>query len=136
MVDFTLTVPEDVYNRAQQIAEETERPVEQVLLEHLKMLSPLPALPADEEAELAALAHLSDDALWTIAREQMPDDLKAHMQVLMDKNSLGAISASEYEELQTLVDRGQRLMIRKSEAATLLTRRGYKVTPKDMASLV
>jgi len=132
MSDYTLTVPEAVYSRARQIAEETSQKVDEVLLDHLKTLPAHPALPPDEEAELEALKHLSDDALWTIAREQLADDLAARMAILMDKNSLGTISSDEYRELENLVDRGQRLMLRKSEAAALLTRRGYTVTPKDL----
>jgi hypothetical protein len=133
MSDYTLTVPEEVYNRAREIAEEQSRPVDEVLVEYLRIFTvPLPILPPDEEAELEALKHLSDDALWTIAREQMADSLQTRMQDLMDKNSLGTITPDEYGELESLVERGQRLMVRKSEAAALLIQRGYQVTPKDL----
>ncbi len=133
MSDYVLTVPEEVYARARQIAEETSQLVDEVMIEYLRTLStPLPTLLPEEEAELDALKKLSNDALWTIAREQMPDDLQIRMQDLMDKNSFGAITSDEYIELEGLVERGQRLMVRKSEAAALLTQRGYKVTPKDM----
>lgn len=135
MSSYTLTVPEDVYLQARQVAEETAQPVDEVMIAYLRTLSAsLPVLPPDEEAELEALQALSDDALWTIAREQMPDAQQRRMQDLMDKNSLGTITAEEYAELEALVERGQRLMMRKSEAAALLTRRGYKVTPKELTA--
>lgn len=135
MSDYTLTIPEEVYARARQIAEETSKPVDQVMIEYLRTLPVLlPALAAEEEAELDALKDLSDDLLWTIARELMPDDLQTRMQFLMNKNSLGTIEPEEYIDLESIVERGQRLMIRKSEAAALLTRRGYKVTPKDLTA--
>ena len=135
MSDYMLTVPEDIYARARRIAEETAQPVDQVMLEYLRTLStPLPALAPEEEAELEALKNLSDDALWTIAREQMSEELQTQMLALMDKNSLGTITAEEYSELTALVERGQRLMVRKSEAAALLTQRGYTITPKDMTA--
>ena len=89
MSDYVLTVPEEVYARARQIAEETSQLVDEVMMEYLRTLStPLPTLPPNEEAELDALHNLSDDALWTIAREQMTDDLQIRMQDLMDKNSV------------------------------------------------
>src|ERR1043165_7825006 len=120
MSNYTLTVPEEVYERARQIAQETSQPVDQVMIEYLRTLSaPFPTLPPDEEAELEALQYLSDDALWTIAREQMADHLQATMQTLMDKNSAGTIAADEHKELENLVERGQQLMVRKSEAAAL-----------------
>jgi hypothetical protein len=137
MNPYTLTVPEDVYQRARLIAEETSRPVDEVLIAYLRTLSaPLPVLAADEEAELEAMKHLSDDALWTMAREQMAASLQEQMQTLMDGNSRGTLSAEERTTLENLVERGQRLMLRKSEAGALLTQRGYRVTPEDMAGHV
>ena len=132
MSDYTLTVPEDVYQRAREIATETAKSIDDVMLDHLKTLSaPLPTLPHDEQAELDALKHLSDDALWTIAREQLPADVQARMQGWMDKNNFGTISDDEYRELEGFVERGNRLMLRKAEASGILMERGYKFTQKD-----
>ena len=132
---MTLPVPDDVYVRARQIADQTARPIEQVLVEHLKvaLARPLPTLPADEEAELEALHRLSDDALWTIAREQMPDSVQDRLQVLMDRNTQGTIESDEHDELQTLVERGDRLMVRKAQAAAILKQRGYAIQSQDLA---
>ena len=135
MSNYTLSVPEEIYLRARQIAEETAESVDQVMIAYLRTLSaPVPILPLDEEAELEALRHLSDDALWTIAREQMADELKARMQDLMDKNSSGKITSEAYRELEGLVERGQRLMVRTSEAAALLTQRSHQVTPGTLGA--
>ena len=132
MTDYVLTIPPDVYDRAQQIAQETATNVDKVLIDHLKTLSVnLSHLPPDEQAEIMALKSLSDDALWTIASEQMPDDVQARMQVLMDRNSLGTISDEEYRELEALVERGNRLMLRKAEAAGNLMDRGHRFTQQD-----
>lgn len=126
MSTFTLEVPEEIFLLARQIAEDASVSAEQVLLEHLKTLTaPLSGLPPDEQAELSALQHLSNDALRTIAREQMPQDVQDRMQILMDKNSLGTISSEEYQELADYVERGNRLMVRKAEAAGILLDRGY-----------
>lgn len=134
MTDYTLTIPDELYQRARQIAEETEQPIDSVLIEHLRTLSvPLPVLPPDEQAEVDALKHLSDDALWTIAGEQMPQDVQDRMQILMDKNSLGTISDAEYAELEGYVERGNRLMVRKAEAAGILMERGHIFTQQDFS---
>ncbi len=125
MGEFTLTIPDEVYQRAQEIAEETHQPVEHVLLTHLRTLpDPLLRLPYDEQAELIALRQLSNDALYAIAREQMASDIQARMQVLMDKHSSGNITPVELKELEAAVERGNRLMIRKAEAAGILMDRG------------
>ena len=52
--------------------------------------------------------------------------------MLMDKNSFGTISNDEYQELSALVESGQRLMLRKSEAMKLLLDRGYQVGLEDL----
>ncbi len=129
---FNLAIPDEIVAVARRVAADNAQPVEDVLFTWLKNSLPLPALPTDEEAELEALKHLSTDALWTIAREQMPAEAQDIMTALMDKHSLGTISPSELEELTILVERGQRLMLRKSEAAALLTRRGQQVSPEDL----
>ena len=126
MTTYTLTIPDDVYQRARQIAEETSQPIDQLIIGYLRTLSAsLPVLAADEEAELEALKHLSDDALWTMAREKMAEILSSQMEQLMDGNSKGTLTPDERHTLESLVERGQRLMLRKSEAAALLTQRGY-----------
>ncbi len=84
-------------------------------------------LPDDERAELHALTYLSDDALWTIAREQLANTKQQRMQALMDKNTDGTITEYEYAELTGLVELGQRLTLRKAEAMKLLLDRGYTV---------
>lgn len=132
---IVLTIPEDITVRARQIAETTEQPVEQVLIDHLKTLStPLPTLPPEEQAELDALQHLSDDALWTIAREQLPDDVQVRAHALMDGNARGTITGEEQAELEKLVQRADRLMLRKAEAAAILQNRGYAFTQQDFKS--
>lgn len=133
MNQYTLSVPDDVLRRARRLAEQTARPVDKVMIEHLRTLPPsLPALPSEEEAELMALTHLSDDTLWTIAREQMGREYQDRLQILMDKNSLGTLKDDEQDELSQLVDRGQRLMLRKSTAAALLVDRGYSLSPDNL----
>lgn len=123
----TLQIPEYIYEHARQVAETTAKPIETVLVEQLAEAT-LPPLPEDEEAELNALNLLSDDTLWTIAREQMPATRQERMQVLMDGNSKGMLSEAEYQELTHLVEQGQKLMLRKGKAAAILTDRGHKVT--------
>ena len=130
-----LEVPEDISVRAREIAETVAQPVDQLLLDHLTTLAPpLPVLPPDTQVELAALHHLSYDALWTIAREQMPEDVQARAHALMDKNSRDVMTDEEHAELEKLVERGDRLMLRKAEAAALLRKRGYTFTQKDFLS--
>jgi len=126
----TLPVPDYIYDRARQIAEGTSQSIEAVLLQQLQdaFAEPLPDLSPEERHELEALVSLSDDALWTIAREQMPEDRQVRLRALMYANSQGALDDVQRIELEALVAQGQRLSLRKAQAAALLTERGYQVT--------
>jgi hypothetical protein len=132
---ITLVVPDYVYIQAEQVAKATSQPIEEVLRQRLEeaYADPRSRLPLDEQAELDALKHLPDDTLWTIAREQMPRVRQERMHELMDRNSKGAITNDEYEELANLVEQGQRLTLRKAQVADLLMDRGYQVTAKDIS---
>lgn len=128
---ITLTIPEDISDRARQIAAITAQSVEGVLLDHLKTLSnPLPILPPEQQAELDALHQLSDDTLWTIAREQTPAEAQSRADALMGKPVL-ALTDDEQTELDHLVERADRLMLRKAEASSILRSRGYTFTQSD-----
>jgi hypothetical protein len=133
---ITLPVPDYVYDRARKIAEATAQPIEAVLVQQLEAAfsAPLPLLPPDEQAELDALVHFSDEGLWTIAREQMPPSKQTRLQSMMESNNLGILAETERVEFDHLIEQGQRLMLRKAQAAALLTQRGYTVTPKDMTA--
>jgi hypothetical protein len=127
----TLQVSKHIYERDQAVAESTHQALEAVILYQLETAF-LPPLAPDEEAELNARSHLSDDALWTIAREQMPTPRQERMQVLMDGNTKGTLTQAEYKELESLVEQGQRLMLRKGKAAALLTERSYTITRESL----
>jgi succinate dehydrogenase flavin-adding protein (antitoxin of CptAB toxin-antitoxin module) len=137
MTERTIQISEAVYARAQEIATETAQSVERVIEEQLTQAfsSHFTKLPADEQAELRALVHLSDEALWTIAREQMAPARQTRMQVLMDKNNFSTVSDDEYAELGRLVELGDQLMLRKAHAVKVLMERGYKVTKEDIKPL-
>lgn len=129
---ITLSLPEDVSIRARSIAKETNQTVEQVLLDYLMNLSePLPTLPPDIQEELDALRRLSDDTLWTIARDQLAENVQKRAHDLMQKNNQGSLTQQEQDELDQLVEKADRLMLRKAEAASILRQRGHDFNQAD-----
>ena len=103
------------------------------MLDHLNALNPpLPELSLNQQAELDALHHLSDDTLWTIVREQLPDDVQQQARDLMTKNNRGELSEDETHQLEAYMERADRLMLRKAETASILQSRGYTVTQADL----
>ena len=130
MSKYTIAIPHALYEKAQRLAKHTSQSVNEIICTRLESAldQPLFDLPSDERAELQAMSYLSIDALWTIAREQMPPDLQHAMSQLMEKNSQGTITEEEFRDLSALVERGQRLTLRKAQAMKLLLDRGYAVS--------
>ncbi len=77
---------------------------------------------------------LSDDTLRSIAREQMSRSKQERMIYLGDRNSRGNITSEEFNEYSSLVEQGERLMLRKAWAAGVLMDRGYKIIGDDLAA--
>jgi hypothetical protein len=130
----TIALPDDVYERAQRIAQERAQPVEQVLADHLAgTFSVLAALPVDEQAELAAFRQLSDDTLRGLVAAQMTRQEQDRALYLGDRTSRGTSTPEERGEYEHLIERGNRLMLRKAWAAGVLLDRGHRVSPQDFA---
>jgi hypothetical protein len=130
MSEHTISIPDALYEKAQQLAKQHAQSVDAVICTQLEgaLDQPMLDLPPDERDELQAMSYLSDDVLWTIAREQMQPELQAATTQLMEKNSAGAITEDELRDLSDLVERGQRLTLRKAQAMKLLLDRGYAVS--------
>ena len=130
----TIEIPDEVYERVRRVAQERARPVEQVLADHLAdAFSALAALPADEQAELAAFRLLSDDTLRGLAGAQMTHREKERALYLGDRTSRGVLTPEERGEYERLVERGDRLTLRKAWAAGVLMDRGHTVGARDLA---
>ncbi len=134
MSGYTISIPDTVYEKARLVAQLTSRQVDDVIRSRLEDAfdEPFLGLPADEQSELKAMAFLSDDALFTMMREQMPRAKQDRMSLLMDKNTHGTITEEESTELAVLVEDGQRLTLRKATAMDILMDRGYELSLDDM----
>lgn len=129
-----IQIPEKLSSRLRQLAARRREPVEKIVEDRLftALDDELDKLPTDEQAELRALHHLSDDALRAIAAEQMSSENQALMAKLMDGQSKGTLSNAEQTTLTALVERGERLMLRKAEAAAILVNRDYDGTLSEL----
>ncbi len=126
---ITLQVPENLYRRLEQTAHAMQRSVPEVILHALNVGSP-PAwedIPAEFQADLAALDRLDNAALWEVARSRKaPTEMVRHDE-LLERNQSGALTDGERLELQALRTEVERFMLRKAHAAALLRWRGQPV---------
>ena len=86
-------------------------------------------IPAEFQADIAALDRLDDAALWRVARSKQP--LSASYQDLLEKNAAGALSAPETQQLSALRTEADRLLLCKAHAAALLCWRGHFMPPAE-----
>ena len=131
--NVTVSLPEDVYLRLEQVARGTKQSLADVLLYAVKIGSP-PSwedVPAEFQADLAALDRLNDDALWQIARSQQTEADMVRYQALLDKNANESMTESERLELTQLRVEADRFMLRKAHAAALLRWRGHQLPPAE-----
>lgn len=137
MSDYVVSIPERLYEQARQLALQTHQTVDDLIRDRLAgaFNQPLIDIPTEERLELRALAYLSDDALWTVGREQMQPAKQDRLSHLMEKNSQGTITSEAYETLATLVEDGQRLTLRKAQAMSLLMDRGHQARLSDLGTL-
>lgn len=128
----TVHLPALIYRTARHVAEATGQPLDAVLQASIAhALPPLDDVPADEAAELAALALLDDGALWRTARAAIEAGAQAEVQALLDRQSAGELSTADAACLNDLLQRCGRLTVRKAHAYLLLARRGYRVPMQD-----
>ncbi len=130
---ITLNLPENIYIRLQQAAQATKQSLDQIILRAVQMGSPprWDDIPAEHQADLAALERLDDDSLWRIARARQIEANFDRYQDLLDKNRNERISYAERSELNELRVESDRFMIRKAHAAALLRWRGNQIPPAD-----
>jgi len=126
---IALTLPEPLYERVKETAEVVGRSLEQVLTQSIALsLPPLETdLPLALRSEMASLSLLGDGELWAIARDMMDEQQQTALQVLAEAQKHRSLTPSEQSELTQLMDRAERVMLRKAEAYRLLARRGYTV---------
>lgn len=134
----TLHLPEPVYQRAKHAAEVLQRPVEDLIVDTLTSTLPvLDDVPTEMVSEIAAMSHLSDEALQGLATSTLRPERQTSLSELLDQQGRGELDEAEQRELAVLMAEYGRLMLRRAKAVALLLARGKPVpvlTPLPPAS--
>lgn len=126
---ITVSLPSSLYERLTRRAQRTHRTVEAELVEALATLPDEPdELPADMAEAIAALHLLADEDLWRAAKQRLAADKAASIEELHLKRQREGLSASEVEELGTLMKEYTRVMLVRSRSAALPKQRGHDVS--------
>ena len=125
---ITLTLPDNILQPAQRVAQATQQSVEELLVTALQAALPtLEGLPPDVVQHLVALESLDDQALWRVMLETVPLDQQHQLHDLLLRNQAGTLTDVEREQLAILQQQADLVMLRKARAAVLLRFRGKRV---------
>ena len=124
---ITLDLPEDLYERVRQVAEQSQRPVERVLVESIRLLFVLPPTSTDVATDLAALPGYSDAALWAVVYQRLAWPQSQRLHELSVKNKLKKLTEDEQSAFEHLLTLNDRAMLLRSEALLLLKNRGHDI---------
>jgi plasmid stability protein len=126
----TVNLPDSIYGQLKRRAEQTQRSVEDELLEVVAASVPEEAaLPSELSAAVAALSLLDDEALWRAARSHLPVTAAARLEALHLQRQHTALSPAEADELSGLVQQYEQAMLVRAQAAALLHERGHDISP-------
>ena len=129
MQSVNIELPEDIYQRFKDMATVTQRSVQEVIVQTIRGNLPpaLDDLPPEQRGLVADLQVLSDEALWAVAREALPEQRWRRHQRLLHKAETGALTNTERTELTEVRTVTDRFVIRRSYALALLKWRGYTI---------
>lgn len=118
-IQITLTLPDEVYQRVERLAQLSNRDVADVLTETIALL-----LPQLETA--ASISVASDEEVIALAQLQMPLDQDQQLSLLLDKQQAGILSESGNSHLQALMEIYQQSLLRKAKALHEAVKRGLR----------
>jgi hypothetical protein len=124
----TLELPENIYQRAQRVAEATRRPIEQIVIEWIQ--PPLLETPT----ALDDLENLPNEEVIRVSQTQVPPENTRRLQELLSTQQQRTLTDSEYQEAVALVEAEDRVTLLKARALFLLKERG--LLPNDLTTLL
>ena len=124
--EVKITRPDDVFRRAEHLAELTHRDVEEVLTDALRLSL---AHVAAEVVSSPPVSSLSDDEVVALANSQMERARNRRLVALQRKLGAGTLRDEEHSELQGLVHVYQDGLLRKAQALREAVHRGLIERP-------
>ncbi len=117
---ITITLPDDVYQRAKRFARLANRDVASVLADTIQLSIP----PVSLETEvLETISALSDEEVLALTELQMQPEQDTRLSELLDQQQAGILTEDEHPELQSLMQLYQEGLLRKATALSEAVKR-------------
>ncbi len=120
-VQLTLTLPDNVVQRAQWWAARTGRDVAEIVVRAANLS--LPSLEGETTTDLEAL---TDIQIRTLAHLQMEPTQDARLSILLERQQAALLTPDERAELEELMLHYEIGLLRKAEALAEAVRRGLR----------
>lgn len=118
---ITITLPDDVFQRAERFARLANRDLASVLADTIQLSIP-PVSP--EAAALEPVSALSDEEVMALVELQMEPKQDARLSELLDRQQSGILTEEERLKLQALMQIYQEGLLRKATALSEAVQRG------------
>jgi hypothetical protein len=120
---ITVTLPEDVLERAEVLARRTGQPVSDLLAETISLsLKPLGTARGQTED----LGAKSNEEVLAASQTEMPPAEDERLSLLLDRQQAGTLTDAERADLTGLMQLYQDLLLRKAQALRLAVQRGLR----------
>ncbi|WP_416675391.1 hypothetical protein [Egbenema bharatensis] len=118
---ITITLPDEVYQRAERFARLANREVASILADTIQLS--IPPVRADI-LDLEPISDLADEQVLALTDLQMEPDQDARLSELLDRQQSGFLIEDERLELQSLMQIYQEGLLRKATALSEAVKRG------------
>ena len=124
---ITLNLPEEVYNRANYLAQLISRDLTDVLIDAISLsLSPTSSLNESESNRTESIESLSDSEVIALSELQMESEQDIRLSQLLQKQQADTLEETERPELWTLMQIYQTLLVKKAVALREAVSRGLR----------
>ncbi|MBD2358147.1 hypothetical protein H6G41_26645 [Tolypothrix sp. FACHB-123] len=126
--EITLNLPDEVYRRAEHLAQMVNRNVAEVLTEAIALsLSPV-SPQSSNSALIPSVTSLSDNEVLALSELQMPTDQDHQLSELLDRQQAGTLSDAERPYLTALMQVYQEKLLLKAQALREAVQRGLRAS--------
>jgi hypothetical protein len=128
----SIEIPSHLFQRLKQKAEALHRPVEDFVIQTLAVESlPWADLPPTLAAELEAMQHFTDDALWAATKASFSRAQRFRLEQINSAAGERVLSDPERTEQTALLEEWKRAVARRARAFSILRLRGFGVPSLD-----
>ncbi len=118
---ITITLPDEIYQRAELFARLANRDIASVLADTIQLSIPSVSLNI---LDLPPVADLPDEQVLALTELQMEPEQDARLSALLDRQQANLITDNERLELQALMQLYQEGLLRKATALSEAVKRG------------